>query len=168
MDERMAPQPAATRPSFSEMGRMGGRPVRIDKAESSYGGTLSSVHAKRLQQLADKATGKDRDYLLAAIECIRTLTRKNRRMGAQLGASMKRRLLSHRGLQLSGRPEDIAQDIAEAAAGQRVHVYRMKRAIRVTTADRLPPAGEVKRIGTYDDGCDYRQVLEDVREAMAA
>jgi len=81
---------------------------------------------------------------------------------------MKRRLLAHSGLQLSGKPEDIAQEIAEVAAGQTIHVYRLKRAIRVTTADRLPPAGEVKRVGTYDAGCDYRQVLDDVRQAMVA
>jgi len=75
---------AGRRPSFQTMVRMGGRPVRTDRAESTYGGTLSSVHIKRLQQMADKAEGKDRDMLLAAIECIRTLTRKNRRMARSL------------------------------------------------------------------------------------
>lgn len=155
------------RPSFSEMGKTGGRPVRIDKAEGTDGGTLASVHIKRLQGIAATLEGKQRDIVLAAIECMRTLTRKNRRLGAQLGASMKRRLLSHRGLVLSGRPEDVAQDIAEIAASQRVHVYSYPRGFRVTTADTLPPSGERHRVGTYDIGCDYRHVLEDVTEATA-
>lgn len=157
---------SAPRPSFSEMGKIGGRPVRIDKAEGTDGGTLSSVHIKRLQGISEILEGKQRDIVLAAIECIRTLTRKNIRMGAQLGASMKRRMLSRRGLVLSGKPEDVAQDIAEIAASQRVHVYRYPRGFRVTTAATLPPAGERHRVGTYDAGCDYRCVLEDVKKSL--
>ena len=136
--------------------------------QSIYGGTLSSVHIGRLQKIADASDGRQREHLLAAIECIRILTRKNRRLGAQVGATMKRKVLTHRGLMLSGKPEDVAQDIAEVAASYRVHVYQYKRGFRVTTANTLPPPGERKRIGTYDEGCDYRQVVEDLREAAAA
>lgn len=141
--------------------------MRTGSIESAYGGTLSSIHVGRLQRIAASSSGRQREHLLAAIECIRTLARKNRRLGAQVGATMKRRLLTHRGLMLSGKPEDIAQDIAEVAASQRIHVYQYKRGLRVTTAETLPPPGERKRIGTYDAGCDYRAVLGDVLDALA-
>ena len=81
---------------------------------------------------------------------------------------MKRKLLTHRGVILSGSPEAIAADIAELAASYKVTAYREKRRVRATTANALAAAGEPKRIGTYGVGCDYRHVLDDVRDALAA
>lgn len=150
-----------------ECGKLGGAPMRTGSVASSNGATLSSVHVTRLQRIADASTGRQREHLEAAIACIRMLTRKNRRLGAQVGASMKRKVLSHRGLILSGTPEDIAQDIAELAATVQVTAYRQKRRVRVTTATALLPQGERARIGTYDAGCDYRQIVSDVQEALA-
>lgn len=155
--------------THADCGRMGGAPMRTGSITSTNGGVLSSLHITRLKRLAEKATGRDREHLEAAAECIRILTQRNRRMGAQVGATMKRKVLNHRGLMLSGRPEDIAQDIAEVAADRTVHAYRSSRGrVRLTTAERLSASDEGKRIGTYDAGCDYRQVVEDVREALAA
>jgi len=154
--------------THADYGRMGGAPMTSGSVTTSYGGILSSLHITRLQRMAAKATGRDREHLEAAIACLKALTAKNRRLGAQIGATMKRKLLTHRGVILSGSPEAIAADIAELAASHKVTAYREKRRVRVTTANALAAAGEPKRIGTYDIGCDYRHVLDDVRDALAA
>lgn len=154
-------------PTHADYGRMGGAPIRSGSVVSAHGGTLSSVHVARLRALAERSTGRDRDHLLAAIECIQTLTRKNRRLGAQVGATQRRAVLTHRGLALSGPAEAVAEEITELASVQPVTVYQMPRKrVRVTTAKNLPANAEIHRIGTYDIGCDYRQVVEDVREAL--
>jgi hypothetical protein len=151
--------------THADYGRMGGAPMTTGSVTSTNGGVLSSLHITRLKRLAEKATGRDREHLEAAVECIRILTQRNRRMGAQVGATMKRKVLNHRGLMLSGK----AQDIAEVAADRTVHAYRSSRGrVRLTTAARLAASDEGKRIGTYDAGCDYRHIVEDVREALAA
>lgn len=154
--------------SHQECGKMGGAPRTTGSVTSSYGGVLSSLHVSRLRRLAEKATGRDREHLESAIECIQTLTKRNRRLGAQVGATMKRKILSHRGVMLSGTPEAIAADIAELAASHKVTAYRLKRRVRVTTSSALLPEGEPRRIGTYDEGCDYRQIVSDVKAALAA
>lgn len=155
--------------SRAACGRLGGAPIRTGSVESIDGATLSSVHVARLRKLADKAAGRDRDHLLAAIACIQTLTRKNRRLGAKVGATARRKALTHRGVELSGPVENIAQEIVELANDRPVTAYRLpRRRVRVTVHADLPGTASRHRIGTYDVACDYRAVLDDVREALAA
>lgn len=152
--------------SYAERGRMGGHPITTGSVETIHGSIKASTHVARLRKLADKADGKDQVVLLSAIKCMEALATKNRRLGGQVGGRMRRALLTHRGVMLSGKPEDIAADLCELAAGQQVTAYREKRRIRVTSADLPRRVAEQNRIGTYDAGCDYRQVIEDVREAL--
>lgn len=156
------------RPSYSDMGKLGGAPMTTGSVTTSYGGVLSSLHVSRLRRIADKSSGRDREHLESAIACIQELSRRNRRLGAQVGATMKRKVLTHRGVELTGSAEAIAADIAELAGSHKVTAYWLKRRVRVTTASTLVPNGEPKRIGTYDAGCDYRQIVDDVKQAMAA
>lgn len=152
--------------TYAERGRMGGHPITTGSVETIHGSIKASTHVARLRKLADKSQGKDRDVLLSAIECMEALAAKNRRLGGQVGGRMRRALLTHRGVMLSGAPEDIAADLCELAAGTRVTVYRDKRRIRVTSADLPRRVAEHNRIGTYDAGCDYRQVVGDITEAF--
>lgn len=154
-------------PTYAERGRMGGAPMRTGSVQTVDGGTLASVHVKRLRKVAESLDGRPREHVEAAIACMQTLVRKNRRLGGQVGGMAKRKLLTHRGVMLSGPAEDVAADIAELAAVQPVTVYRLARRFRVTTQDTLPGPGERQRVGLYDAGCDYRHVLDDVQAAMA-
>lgn len=153
-------------PSYAERGRLGGHPVTSGSIQTVHGGIKAATHVARLRNIAERTEGKDRAFLLAAIECIEALAAKNRRLGGQVGGRMRRALLTHRGVMLSGKPEDIAADLCELAAGQTVIAYREKRWVRVTSADLPKRVAEHNRIGTYDSGCDYRQAIEDVREAL--
>lgn len=154
-------------PTHSERGRMGGAPITTGSVKTSYGGVLASVHVARLRKIAATETGRRKEHLLAAVECIQALARKNRRLGAQVGATAKRKLLTHRGVMLSGKPEDIAADIAELAGDQTVTAYLYARGrVRVTTQEQLVGPAENRRIGRYDAQCDYRDVLADVIEAL--
>lgn len=153
--------------SYAERGRMGGHPVTTGSVVTIHGSIKASTHAARLRKLADKAGGKDRDMLLSAVRCIEALAAKNRRLGGQVGGRMRRALLTARGVMLSGKPEDIAADLCELAGGQRVTAYREKRRVRVTSADLPTRVAEHNRIGIYDEACDYRQVVQDVREALS-
>ena len=152
--------------TYAERGRLGGHPITTGSVQTIHGSVKASTHAARLRKLADKSDGKDRDVLLSAVECIEALAAKNRRLGGQVGGRMRRALLTNRGVMLSGKPEDIAADLCELAAGQRVTAYREKRRIRVTSADLPRRVAEHNRVGTYDAGCDYRQVVEDITEAL--
>ena len=80
---------------------------------------------------------------------------------------MRRGVLTQRGVMLTGKPEAIAADLCELAAAQPVTAYRDKRRrVRVTSADLPTRVAEHNRIGIYDEGCDYRQVVQDVAAAM--
>lgn len=140
-----------------------GRPVTTGSVTNSEGNVLASVHIGRLQRLADKLEGRDQQHVLAAIQAITLLARKNRRLGGMVGGVMKRGLLNYRGIALTGKLEDIAETIADLCDKQQVTVYRWRdmRKIRVVAGGQVPSNGRL--IGTYGHTARYDDILGDLQ-----
>lgn len=139
-----------------------GRPVTTGSVVNSEGNVLGSLHARRLEKLAESATGRSKAHLLAAAEAIRLLSKKNKRLGGMVGGVMKKGLLNYRGVALTGPLEDIAETIADFSSKQQVTVYRWRdmRRVRVVAGGIVPPNGHL--VGTYNEAADYRRILEDL------
>lgn len=140
------------------------------RIENAAGGSLSSIHADRLEKMAaEEPLDQKRAFLLAAAECIRNIATKNRRMGAKIGASARRKALTHRGLHLDRKcntAKQIAEEICFVAASRKVNVYVFRKDFRITTQDIPKYANTPRHVGTYDEQARYNWVLDDVREAL--
>lgn len=137
-----------------------GRPLSTGSMFDSEGGIRAYLHVNRLRKLSEKIGGADGALLDAAANVMMRLARKNRRLGQRAGAAMKKQILTERGVSFAR--EDAAEGIAELAADGAVTAYigRDPNRVRVMRDGRLPRGAKI--IGTYDAGCDYRQIVEDL------
>lgn len=140
------------------MGVMG-RPVSSGSLTDSEGGVRTYLHANRLDKLAEKYGGRDGELMRCAAAAMRLMAKKNRAMGRKVGSHMAAELAG-RGLSIPR--DEAAERIAELAADGEVTVYigREPNRVRVMRNGRLPRGA--KLIGTYDAGCDFRHIAEDL------
>jgi hypothetical protein len=144
--------------------RTGGRTVDPTNVLTSSGGVKASLYVKRLQNMLEDLD-KQRAVIAGAIEVIKSMAEKNRRMGSHIGRRMPGGDLMHRGLVLTGTVEEVAQTVADLSEKHSVQVYKWasQRALRVVLTGSQKVKGEL--VGTYDMLADYRTIMDDVRAA---
>jgi len=138
----------------------GGRPISTGSVVDAEGGVRAYLHIKRLRDVAAKLEGKDQTFVLLAVEAMQALSRRNQVMGRRIGNFEQKRKASGRGLSFAR--DEAAEAIAELAADGAVTAYigRTDSRVRVIRNGRLPRGARL--IGTYDAGCDYRHIAEDL------
>lgn len=141
-----------------------GRPVSSGSLTDSEGRVRAHLHVTRLRGLAQKYGGRDGALMAIAAEAIVLLSKHNRTLGRIAGNATKKRAMTNRGASFLA--PAAAEAIAELAADGPVTAYvgRDPRRVRVIRNGRLPRAA--KLIGTYDAGCDFRHVQEDIEATI--
>lgn len=161
--------------------RKAGRPITTGSLAAADGMVRTCLHLKRLRAVSGRlcaymdaretghhkvakamlAEMRDDAVLLdLAVQAFELLSEKNRELGRIIGRTRPRHKLEGRGVCFT--PETAADGVAELAGDMPMTVYvgRDKRLIRAMSGDRLPRGATL--IGRYDEGCDVRQVREDI------